>query len=50
LLNATAGLAAFIGICMGGALLRTDVYENYRIYMYVLAGLFFLAAAGVLLV
>lgn len=48
-LNATAGLAAFVGICMGGALLRYDQLENYRVYMYVLAGLFFAAAAGVLL-
>ncbi|CZT17614.1 related to potential drug facilitator PEP5 [Ramularia collo-cygni] len=46
-LHATSGLAAFIGICMGGALLRYDQLENYRIYMYVLVGLFSLAVAGV---
>lgn len=48
-LNATAGLAAVIGLCMGGALLRYNELENYRVYMYVLAAFFFLAVLGILL-
>ena len=45
--NATAGMGAFIGICMGGTLLRNNVFSNYRVYMYVLAGIFAAAALGV---
>ena len=45
--NATAGVGAFIGICMGGSLLRNNVFSNYRIYMYILAGIFFAAGLGI---
>ena len=45
--NASAGIGAFIGICMGGALLRNNDFNNYRIYMYVLAGIYAAAALGV---
>ncbi|KAK5446750.1 hypothetical protein LTS15_009683 [Exophiala xenobiotica] len=47
--NMTAGMGAFIGICMGGALLRHNVFNQYRIFMYVLAGIFFGAALGITL-
>ena len=43
----TAGLGAFIGLCMGGSLLRNNVFSNYRIYMYVCTGIFAAAALGV---
>ena len=45
--NATAGLGAFIAIVMGGSLLRHNVLENYRIYLYINAGIFFAATLGI---
>jgi MFS family permease len=47
--NAIAGIGGVVGLTMGGALLRHHVLENYRIYLYVTAGIFFAAAAGVAL-
>jgi len=48
-INATAGVGAFVGLCMGGALLRHNNLENYRIYLYVAAAIFFLASLGIAL-
>lgn len=48
-INMTAGLGAFVGICAGGGLLRYNVFSNYRIYMYMTAGIFAAAAVGVAL-
>jgi MFS family permease len=45
--NATAGLGGFLGVMMGGALLRHNDLDNYRIYLYVVAAIFFVAAAGI---
>lgn len=45
--NIIAGVGGFGGICMGGALLRNGNLENYRIYLYVAAAIFFMAALGV---
>lgn len=45
--NMIAGLGAIIGICMGGALLRNNVLSNYRIFEYVNAAIFWVAALGV---
>jgi hypothetical protein len=45
----SAGIGAFIGVCMGGTLLRHGDLQNYRIYLYVTAGVFFLAALGLAL-
>lgn len=38
--NLTAGLGAVAGLLMGGALLRYNNLENYRVYWYVVAGIF----------
>ncbi|KAM6538191.1 hypothetical protein FALCPG4_000074 [Fusarium falciforme] len=46
-LNAAAGLGAFLGIAMGGALLRNHVASNYRVHFYVLAGVAFISAMGI---
>lgn len=46
-INITAGLGAFGAICMGGALLRTNNLANYRIYLYVAAAIFLVAALGI---
>ena len=45
--NASAGVGAFIALCMGGALLRNNVLNNYRIYLYFTAAIYFVAAAGI---
>jgi Major Facilitator Superfamily len=48
-INASAGIAAFIALCMGGALLRNGHLENYRIFLYVTAGIFLVATLGIAL-
>lgn len=40
-LNVTSSLGAISGTCIGGALLRRGNLENYRIYLYILAGIYF---------
>jgi MFS family permease len=47
--NASAGLGGFLGVCIGGSLLKDGVLENYRIYLYINAGIFLAAAAGLAL-
>ena len=47
--NAVAGLGAFIGIVMAGALLRYGNLGHYRLFLYVTAAVFFVAAAGIAL-
>jgi MFS family permease len=46
--NVTAGFGAILGLCMGGALLKNGIAENYRIYFYVNAAIF--AASSVLFI
>lgn len=42
----SSSLGAIIGLVMGGALIRHGDVENYRIFFYVVAGLFAAAAIG----
>ncbi|KIW68490.1 hypothetical protein PV04_04432 [Phialophora macrospora] len=44
--NMTAATGAVIGLLMGGALLKNGNLKDYRIYWYVTAGIFFVAASG----
>ncbi|KAJ5390454.1 uncharacterized protein N7496_001522 [Penicillium cataractarum] len=46
-LNFTSGIGGIISLLMGGALLKDGDYGKYRIYWYVVAGLFFISIAGV---
>lgn len=46
-INVAAGTSCIVCILAAATLLRHGNYENYRIYMYVAAGMFFLAAIGV---
>ncbi|KAJ9604707.1 hypothetical protein H2200_010821 [Cladophialophora chaetospira] len=46
--NATAGFGGLVGLVMGGALLRHGDLSKYRIYLYVNAAIFFVAAVGIL--
>jgi MFS family permease len=46
-INLTSGLGGIIALLMGGGLLKNSEYGNYRIYWYVVAGLFFFSIAGV---
>ncbi|KAJ5643931.1 uncharacterized protein N7484_006438 [Penicillium longicatenatum] len=39
-INLTAGLGAVAGLLLGGSLLRYNNLDNYRVYWYVVAGLF----------
>lgn len=48
-INISTGAGAIVAFIMGGALLRENHLENYRIYWYVAAGLYFLGCLGVLL-
>lgn len=48
-INISAGTGAVTGVCMGGALLRGGNLENFRVYLYVVAGIFALATIGILL-
>ncbi|KAJ5292764.1 Tannase [Penicillium atrosanguineum] len=42
--NLTAGLGAAAGLIMGGALLRNNILEHYRVYWYVVAGIFMVSS------
>ncbi|KAJ6093291.1 hypothetical protein N7486_008580 [Penicillium sp. IBT 16267x] len=42
--NLTAGLGAVAGLLMGGSLLRYNHLENYRVYWYVVAGIFMVSS------
>ncbi|KAL2696062.1 hypothetical protein AAEP93_003362 [Penicillium crustosum] len=44
--NVTAGIGAIAAILMGGALLNND-NANFRIYWYIVAGLYFIGVVGV---
>lgn len=39
IVNLTAGVGAVAGLLMGGSLLRYNIFENYRVYWYVVAGI-----------
>lgn len=45
--NSTAGIGAVVGIVIGGSLLRNNNLNNYRIYYYIQAVIFALAAIGI---
>ncbi|KAH6974718.1 putative siderophore iron transporter [Ilyonectria destructans] len=45
--NMSTGSGAVIAIMVGGALLRNNDLENYRIYWYVVAGLYALGSLGI---
>ena len=45
--NAVAGMGGFLGIVMGGALLRYGDLSHFRIYLYVTAGVCLAAAVGI---
>lgn len=46
-INFSAGSGVITGLSMGGALLRDGNIENFRIYLYVVAGLFATATLGI---
>jgi MFS family permease len=46
--NMSSGAGAIVAILMGGALLRDDDVENYRIFWYVTAGIYAAGCLGVL--
>jgi MFS family permease len=48
-LNVSMSLAALTAILMGGALLRHGDYDRYRIFWYVVAGIYALGLIGVVL-
>ncbi|KAL3473183.1 major facilitator superfamily domain-containing protein [Aspergillus californicus] len=48
-LSITMSIAAISAILIGGALLRNDNYENYRIFWYIVTGIYVLSLAGLLL-
>jgi MFS family permease len=48
-INGTAGFGGFLGVVIGGSLLRHGDFSKYRIYLYIDAAFFFVAAIGVAL-
>ena len=46
-LNVVAGVGGIVGILVAGALLKDNNVANFRIYWYIVAGLYFIALAGV---
>lgn len=46
-INVAAGIATVVCILAAATLLRQGNYQNYRIYMYIAGGVFFVAATGV---
>ncbi|KAI9154776.1 Hydroxyquinol 1,2-dioxygenase [Paramyrothecium foliicola] len=47
IINITSSVGGFLGLVIGGVLLRYDDFDNYRIYFYIVAGLFGLSLLGV---
>lgn len=47
--NVASATSGMVGILMGGALLRYNHLENYRIYWYVTAGIWALGTVGILI-